>query len=124
MNNFERQDMIDEMTAKHTARQLAGMLIDAQAFMDSLSKENQELEDRLSKFHNADIPDGAKFQMIGEFTISHTETCSACYFDEPHEDCEVCGGDVDYDQSIDVPWSVQKDIFKAFCDIASKNYAN
>lgn len=54
---------------------------------------------------------GAKGLLLGEFTILHTATCSACAFDKPEEDCEVCGGDVEYTESIQVDWSTIKAIY-------------
>lgn len=78
----------------------------------------------LSYLSSVEIPENAKSKMIGEFEISHTETCSGCYYDEPDEECEVCGGEVDYQVSIDVPWTIQKDIFKKFVECAKSDYAN
>lgn len=53
----------------------------------------------------------AKTLLAGEFTIQHTATCSACYFDTPDEDCEVCGGEVQYIETISVDWPTIKDIY-------------
>ncbi|MFC2970898.1 hypothetical protein ACFOJE_01540 [Azotobacter bryophylli] len=59
---------------------------------------------------------GAKALLSGEFTILHTATCTACSFDEPQEDCEVCAGEVEYTEIIPVDWSTIKDIYATAVD--------
>lgn len=54
-----------------------------------------------------------KPKLIGEFPIPIEQTCSACYFHEPQQDCEVCGGEVQYTKNIQVPWTTIKDIIRA-----------
>ncbi|WP_312388537.1 hypothetical protein [Stutzerimonas nitrititolerans] len=56
---------------------------------------------------------GAKAALMGEFSIQHEATCSACYFDAADEDCEVCCGEVNYIEHISVPWETIKDIYAA-----------
>jgi hypothetical protein len=56
---------------------------------------------------------GAKSALLGEFTVEHTAQCSACYYDEADEECEVCGGEIDYTVYVTVPWSTIKDIYAA-----------
>jgi rRNA maturation endonuclease Nob1 len=56
---------------------------------------------------------GAKAALIGEFTIEHEATCSGCYYDEPDEDCEVCGGEIHYIEHVAVPWDTIKDVYAA-----------
>lgn len=51
-----------------------------------------------------------KAEMLGSFKITEEITCSACYFDEPDNDCEVCAGDVAYAQDFQIPWTSQKQI--------------
>ena len=51
-----------------------------------------------------------KAEMLGSFKFTEEMTCSACYFDEPDNDCEVCGGDVNYPQDFQIPWHSQKQI--------------
>ncbi|KMQ75258.1 hypothetical protein [Marinobacter subterrani] len=51
-----------------------------------------------------------KAEMLGSFKFTEEMTCSACYFDEPDNDCEVCGGDVTYAQDFQIPWTSQKQI--------------
>lgn len=59
---------------------------------------------------------GAKALLSGEFTILHTATCTACSFDDPQEDCEVCAGEVEYTEIISVDWSTIKDIYATAVD--------
>lgn len=54
---------------------------------------------------------GAKAAMIGEFHEEIEITCSACYFDEAQDDCEVCGGDGHYTQRVPVSWTTIKEIY-------------
>ncbi|MCQ2034438.1 hypothetical protein [Stutzerimonas kunmingensis] len=56
---------------------------------------------------------GAKAALIGEFTIRHEVTCSGCAYDEADDDCEVCGGEIEYTERVTVPWDVIKDIYAA-----------
>lgn len=56
---------------------------------------------------------GAKAALIGEFTILHEVTCSGCAYDEADDDCEVCGGEIEYTERVAVPWDVIKDIYAA-----------
>lgn len=56
---------------------------------------------------------GAKAALVGEFTILHEVTCSGCAYDEADEDCEVCGGEIEYTERVAVPWDVIKDIYAA-----------
>jgi len=51
-----------------------------------------------------------KAEMLGSFKFTEEMTCSACYFDEPDNDCEVCAGDVTYAQDFQIPWYSQKQI--------------
>lgn len=53
--------------------------------------------------------DYLKGSLIGEQEISVTTTCTACDFDFPDEDCEVCGGEVEYQQEYPITWTDQKD---------------
>jgi len=54
-----------------------------------------------------------KGALIGEFTFDIEQTCSACDFHGAQEDCEVCQGEVTYNQPVTVPWTTIKEIHKA-----------
>jgi len=56
---------------------------------------------------------GAKAAMTGEFKIDVPMVCSACNFHEAQVDCEVCGGEVNYMQSVTIPWDSIKNIYRA-----------
>ena len=60
-----------------------------------------EKEDFLSKL---------KGPMRGEYSLEHECSCSACNFDGPDEECEVCGGEITYMETVTVDWSTQKEI--------------
>ncbi|AXK39645.1 hypothetical protein [Crenobacter cavernae] len=59
---------------------------------------------------------GAKTLLSGVFCEEIEQTCSACDFDEPQDDCEVCGGEVRYVQQVPVTWSTIKEIWTAAAD--------
>ena len=54
---------------------------------------------------------GAKGLLIGEFSVEADLTCSACYFGIPKDDCEVCGGEVEYRQFFPIDWTTIKAIY-------------
>lgn len=60
----------------------------------------------------------AKFR--GEFSFDVEMVCSACNYDEPQEDCEVCAGEVTYTESMVVPWTTCKEIYTAMAQESSK----
>jgi hypothetical protein len=63
---------------------------------------------------------GAKGLLIGEFRIQHEVNCSGCYFDEADPECEVCGGEVQYTEWVDVDWDTIKTIYaKAVAGLAA-----
>ena len=55
----------------------------------------------------------------GEFSIEVENSCSACDYDEPQDDCEVCFGEVTYTQRHSVPWDTIKEIRKALVNFHS-----
>ncbi len=64
--------------------------------------------------------DYLKGALIGEQEISVTTKCTACDFDFPDEDCEVCGGEVEYQQEYPITWTDQKDTLSlAFSELLS-----
>lgn len=62
---------------------------------------------------------GAKALLSGEFSVEYMATCSGCYFDDPQEDCEVCGGEVEYRESVQVDWGTIKNIYAKVVDCLS-----
>jgi len=54
---------------------------------------------------------GAKNIFNGEFKIDVKMTCSACYFDGPQSECEVCGGSVEYTEKRTIEWTTIKEIY-------------
>ncbi|QOD81861.1 hypothetical protein [Chromobacterium haemolyticum] len=59
---------------------------------------------------------GAKTLLSSVFYETIIQTCSACHFDEPQDDCEVCGGEVEYEQKVMISWDTIKEIWKAAAD--------
>lgn len=60
-----------------------------------------EQEDFLSKL---------KGPMRGEYSMEVEHSCSACNFDGPDEECEVCGGEINYTDEVAIDWTTQKEI--------------
>ena len=65
-----------------------------------------------------EITNDMKRYCIGEFRFDIDATCTACFYDEPQEDCEVCAGEVQYTESVEVPWDLIKDIYKRMAAVA------
>lgn len=65
-----------------------------------------------------EITNDMKAQCHGEFRFDIEETCTACYYNEPQKDCEVCAGEVHYIRSAEVPWDTMKDIYKSMAAVA------
>ena len=53
-----------------------------------------------------------KADHIGEFHLELKHTCTACYYNEPEVDCEVCAGEVTYYQNHVIDWTSMKDIYQ------------
>lgn len=70
------------------------------------------------------ITNRMKADTIGEFQIELDSTCSACYFGEPEENCEVCGGEIECTRKVDVPWETCKKIYKHMARIAADEMAH
>lgn len=56
---------------------------------------------------------GAKAALIGEFFMAVELTCSACSYHDADPECEVCGGEIRYTQSVPVEWPTIKAIYRA-----------
>jgi hypothetical protein len=54
---------------------------------------------------------GAKYLMMGEFTISVVYDCQVCSWEFTNEMCEVCGGKSTYVAEKVIPWDTIKDIY-------------
>lgn len=74
--------------------------------------------DELMRKKNRAVPAGAKAGCLGEFTVTVSHVCPECWHNGWKQDCEICGGKSDeetncYDVEHDIPWTTQKDIWKA-----------
>lgn len=71
--------------------------------------------------HEPTITSGMKAECMGEFEFTIEETCSACYFDEPQDDCEVCQGSIHFKRKVTVPWNTCKEIYKRMTKASTKS---
>ncbi|EPF5011088.1 hypothetical protein ACSSFO_005592 [Pseudomonas aeruginosa] len=58
------------------------------------------------------VTSSMKAECIGEFSFYIRAACAECLDVGTDSDCHVCGGDIEYDQKIDVPWYTCKEIYK------------
>lgn len=78
---------------------------------------------KVEAIEGLDIPKTAKAGCMGEFqfTINNGRVCPQCWH-EKNDDCELCHGETDEngfsDLIVDVPWDVQKDIWRKILSIA------
>lgn len=118
VKNKKQQERITELASK---LEMEGIEI------GYLTERLQRSEDLNTKLQSNDIPEGAKFKCLGEFTIEVKHACPNCY-NESEEDydpeCEICGGEAEgagyYCQSHQVPWTTQKDIWLAINECRNK----
>ena len=70
-----------------------------------------------------EITNAMKAECIGEFTFDVERVCTHCavaFHDEDHE-CEVCDGEIEYTETVTVPWDTCKEIYKAMATEAAKS---
>lgn len=101
----------------------ANQILDPAADVIELHPRFQQMADRLKGLevklaagyvlmpNSLTAENGAKGLLTGEFRIQHEATCSACHFDEADPECEVCGGEEEYTEFVDVPWDTIKEIY-------------
>jgi hypothetical protein len=65
------------------------------------------------------VSSAIKASCIGEFTFDREASCMAC-FEEADKTCEICAGEIDYVETITVPWDTCKKIYKAMAIEAAK----
>lgn len=111
VKNKKQQERITELASKLETEGIE---------IGYLTERLQRSEDLNTKLQSNDIPEGAKFKCLGEFTIEVKHACPNCYneSEEDHDpECEICGGEAEgtgyYYQSHQVPWTTQKDIWLA-----------
>lgn len=54
---------------------------------------------------------GAKAVLTGEFSEEIELTCATCDFHGVQRDCEICGGEISYMQSVTISWPTIKRIY-------------
>lgn len=83
------------------------------AFTEQMKDVAAERDALQAKLTAMEAQEPNKAALIGEFTFTIPARCGACDYHEPQDDCEVCGGNVEYEQSVTVPWTVIKQIIAA-----------
>ncbi|HIF6165116.1 hypothetical protein [Vibrio alginolyticus] len=58
---------------------------------------------------NAKVFELLKNPLRGEQSITVQQRCSACAYDMPDEECEVCGGEIEFETHHTIPWTEQKE---------------
>ena len=68
---------------------------------------------------------GAKYALIGEFHETHKIVCCECWAEEgdPLDECELCDGNGEYTEKVQVSWTTIKNIYKKSVDIFGSNPA-
>jgi len=83
--------------------------------------------DAVKEFVDSGVSPNSKAGCIGEFSMTTFQTCPECW-QEQHDDCDLCNGETDEngrgDMKLDIPWTIQKDIFKAMLDFKHEYHAN
>lgn len=80
--------------------------------ISKLASAQTRTECEISFLEESKLHPRMKAGCIGEFTVTAKSGCSACHFHSPDESCEVCGGDIEYEFEVDIPWDTQKQIWK------------
>ena len=62
------------------------------------------------------ITNKMKAECCGEFSFDVEVYCGCDEIDRP--DCEFCDGTQFYDRTVDVPWTLCKDIYKKMAEVA------
>lgn len=69
------------------------------------------------------VTSAMKAACIGEFTFTRQNSCTECY-ECADENCDICGGEIDYIETIAVPWDTCKEIYKAMATSAEQETHN
>nr|WP_286948314.1 DUF551 domain-containing protein [Pseudomonas sp. UBA6718] len=67
---------------------------------------------KLVKVGQGCVTSAMKAECIGDFSFGVTMSCGECVDIGADSDCPVCGGEVEYEQKITVPWDTCKEIYK------------
>lgn len=83
--------------------------------------------DAVKEFVASGVSPNSKAGCIGEFTMTSVQTCPECW-QKQDDDCELCNGATDENGQgeieLDIPWTDQKDIFKAMLEFKHEYYIN
>lgn len=81
--------------------------------LESLRQLRELAADTVRMPRELTAENGAKAALIGEFSMVVELTCSACSYHDVDPECEVCGGEINYTQSVPVEWTTVKDVYRA-----------
>lgn len=87
-------------------------LIDPEADHLAIHPRIAKALDLLDKIESEQYLDILKPHLMGEYSQQLETSCSACSFDIPDEDCEVCGGEIYYMIPVNIEWNTIKDVLK------------
>ncbi len=71
-----------------------------------------------------EITSAMKAECMGEFSLEIKQSCSACHFHGAQEDCEVCGGEIEWTEKRLIPWTTMKEIYVMMDNAAKKRLEN
>lgn len=81
----------------------------------------KEYQEKLRDLKSGE-PNGAmRCAAMGEFHVSVKHSCTACDYHGADDECEVCGGEIDYYQNRSIDWSTCKDIYECMHDAKVKS---
>ena len=102
-----------EFTLLQERKRLHGMLSETPPIALAALKAQWQAE----AFDYPVVEASMKAGCIGEFSfaVKGAGICPVCAEDGLDRDCETCNGDYVVDLSVEVPWDIQKAIFKSMC---------
>lgn len=120
MSDFDRDglkgsllNIVGNINNIESAEHVISLLTNAQKHWIPAFKENQQ---KLAEFKAGEPTTRMKGAAMGEFGLIVKHTCTACDFHGADEDCEVCGGKIQYTQNSMIPWDMCKEIYKCMHD--------
>ena len=85
-------------------------VIDPEQDVLDFSPELKRQHELIKLVEEGDFLGKLKGPMRGEYSMEVEHSCSACNFDGPDEECEVCGGEINYTEDVTIDWTTQKEI--------------
>ncbi|MFV8383398.1 hypothetical protein ACNO5E_04750 [Vibrio parahaemolyticus] len=113
---IRRLEAIDQTIA--WVRSVGGDMESIRLLWGTLPESNKPVIDRMTRaLKLLELVEGdggkafdlLKAPLMGEQEITVQQRCSACEYDMPEEDCEVCGGEIEFETHHAIPWTEQKE---------------